>query len=102
MRATEDAGKGPAAELLSFPDTPDRRLRRALRMLDEALAEQRTAVAAFRDNLAALDGAVSGLSGSAMALHGALEGAAAETARAMLAAQELTATAALMDRLVRA
>lgn len=86
----------PAAALLAFPDTTERRLRRALRALDAALAEQRQAVAGLRGQLGALSDAVIGLGNSAQTLHGSLAEAAAETEKARSAARELTATAAMM------
>lgn len=93
---------GPAdAALLSFPDSAERRLRRALRALDTALAEQRSALAEFRSRLGDLQGAVAGLDGSAQGLCGALDQAAAETARAKAAARDLAATAALMEHIAR-
>ena len=97
-----DSTPAPAdAALLAFPDTAERRLRRALRALDTALAEQRSALAEFRSRLGDLQGAVAGLGSSARGLRGALDEAAAETARANTAARELAATAALMDQLAR-
>ncbi|MCC7347038.1 MAG: hypothetical protein IT538_06535, partial [Variibacter sp.] len=67
------------AELIAYPDTTERRLRRALRQLDAALADQRQAVAAFRTQIGALNGAVVRLGDRAASLRGALDGAAAET-----------------------
>jgi hypothetical protein len=93
----------PAADatLLPFPDSGDRRLRRALRALDVALAEQRSALAEFRGRLGELRGAMAGLEGSAEGLRGALDDAATETARANAAARDLAATAALMEQIAR-
>ena len=50
-----------AAPLLTFPQTPQDRLRLALRRLETALATQAGAIAQFRENLAALKDATSGL-----------------------------------------
>jgi hypothetical protein len=87
--------------LLAFPDSGERRLRRALRALDVALAEQRHALAEFRGRLGELRGAVAGLEGSTQGLRGALDDAASETARAHGAARDLAATAALMEQIAR-
>jgi transposase len=86
------------AELVAFPDTPERRLRRALRALDQALAQQRSAVTALRGELAALGQAVAGLQGSTQGLRGALDGAAADCAKARAASLELMKTAEMMER----
>jgi ABC-type transporter Mla subunit MlaD len=88
-------------ELLAFPDTDERRLRRALRALDTALAEQRQSVAQFRAQLSALKGAVDRLGGSAQDLNLALADAAGEASRARAAAQQLAATAEAMDPATR-
>ncbi|MBV1798624.1 hypothetical protein [Siccirubricoccus sp. G192] len=53
-----------SSEILPFPIRPDDRLRRALRQLDLALAEQRQAVAGLRGELARLGEAVCGLDDS--------------------------------------
>ena len=91
----------PDAQLLAFPDTAERRLRRALRALDAALDEQRSAVALFRAQLDQLKGAVGRLGDSAQGLGGALAETAAETARAQAAAQQLVATAEAMEHVAR-
>lgn len=91
----------PDAQLLAFPDTEDRRLRRAMRALDSALDEQRSAVRHFRAQLDALKTAVGRLGDSAQDLGVALAEAAAETARAQAAAQQLLATADAMEHLAR-
>jgi ABC-type transporter Mla subunit MlaD len=88
-----------APRLLAFPDSADRRLRRALRGLDAALEEQRAAIGAFRAEMGRLQGALDGLGASAAALRGNLGEAAADAARANQAAQELAATAEAMERL---
>jgi hypothetical protein len=101
MAVADPSLLAPAGQVISFPDTADRRLRRALLSLDVALAGQRAAVAELRAQLGALDQAVDGLGSSAVALQGSLAGAAAENARAAAAARELQATADIMDSLVR-
>jgi septal ring factor EnvC (AmiA/AmiB activator) len=90
-----------AATLLAFPDTAERRLRRALHALDTALDEQRAAVAGFRGQLAELRDAVGGLGASAGELRSQIDEAAAEVAAASRAAQDLHAAAAMMDALAR-
>lgn len=82
------------AEILAFPARASDRLRRALRTLDIALAEQREAVAGLRQELGALAGATAGLGGALGSLRSALDGAAAETARAGAEARWLEATGA--------
>jgi septal ring factor EnvC (AmiA/AmiB activator) len=91
----------PDAELLAFPDTDERRLRRALRALDTALAEQRQSVAEFRAQLSALKGAVDQLGCSAQGLTVALADAAGEASRAQAAAEQLVATAEAMEQATR-
>jgi chromosome segregation ATPase len=86
------------AHLLPYPDTAERRLRRALHQLEAALAEQRAAVGAFRTELCALQHAMAGLDGSARALGRTLDEAAAETAAAREAAQRLERSAAALER----
>lgn len=87
------------AVLLAFPDSGERRLRIALRKVDDALAEQRLAVAGFRAQLASLQQAVIGLGESAEALNASLGDAAEETTRAQAQASRLQATAEAMARL---
>jgi hypothetical protein len=89
------------AELLAFPDTDERRLRRALRALDAALDHQRHSVAEFRAQLRALKGAVDQLGTSAQDLTTALAKAAGEASLAQAAAQQLTATAEAMEQASR-
>lgn len=84
------------AEIVTFPRRPDDRLRLALRSLDEALAEQRAAVAEFRASLADLSEAVGGLDQGFAHYRAALDQAATETARATEAARQLEATAAAL------
>jgi hypothetical protein len=85
-----------AAAILAFPDRPGDRLRRALRALDAALAEQRLAVAGLRLELGSLAEATTGLEGSLGIYRLALDQAAAETALAVAAARHLEGTAAAM------
>lgn len=89
------------AELLAFPDTDERRLRRALRALDAALDQQRHSVAEFRAQLRELKGAVDQLGTSAQHLTAALAQAAGEASLAHAAAQQLTATAEAMGQATR-
>lgn len=99
MSAAPDS---PGPRLLPFPDTPERRLRRALGALDAALAEQRNAVAEFRAQIDGLRDAVAKLDGSTHALRGSLAGAAENTARAQAAARELMVTAAKLEQAAQA
>ncbi len=69
-----------APAILAFPDRSNDRLRRALRLLDGALAGQRLAVAGLQGDLGALAGAVAGLDGSLGLYRAALDRVAAETA----------------------
>lgn len=86
----------PVADILPFPERPEDRLRRALRALDAALAEQSAAVAGLRRELGALSGAVEGLGNSLQAYSRGL----AETQEAVLGAhaeaRRLEATADAM------
>lgn len=88
-----------ADTIISFPQSSDARLRVALRQLDAALDEQRTAIAAFRRELAILSGAVAHLGSSAADLHASLGDAAEETTRARDAAKVLAVTAATMGHM---
>ena len=85
----------PAA-ILAFPAKPEDRLRRALRALETALAEQAQAIAGLRQELGALSGAVEGLGGSLQAYSQGL----AETQEALSVvgdqARQLEATADAM------
>ena len=96
------APDNPDPGLLPFPDTPERRLRRALGALDAALTEQRGAVAAFRAQIGALRDAVAQLDARADALRGGLAAAAGDVAHAQDAAQALLVTAAKLERAVQA
>jgi methyl-accepting chemotaxis protein len=89
------------AELLAFPDTDERRLRRTLRALDAALDQQRHSVTEFRAQLRELKGAVDRLGGSAQDLATALADAGSEASLAQAAAQQLVATAEAMEQATR-
>ena len=96
------APQNPGAGLLPFPDTPERRLRRALGALDAALAEQRSAVAEFRAQIEGLRTTVAKLDGSTHVLRGALASAAEDAARAQAVARELMVTAAKLEQAAQA
>ena len=96
------APQNPGAGLLPFPDTPERRLRRALGALDAALAEQRSAVAQFRAQIGDLRNAVTNLDGSAQALKVTLASAAQDADHAQAAARELLVTAAKLEQAAQA
>ena len=96
------APDSPDPGLLPFPDTAERRLRRALGALDAALAEQRGAMAAFRVQIGALRAAVAQLDGSTQALRGTLADAAEDAARAQAASRDLLATAARLEQTAKA
>ncbi|MBS7811101.1 hypothetical protein [Roseococcus pinisoli] len=81
------------AQILPFPQTPEERLRAALRGLDMALAAQKEAFADFRANLSALGGAVSGLKASLHDYRGALDDTARDLRAAQSSARRLEATA---------
>lgn len=86
----------PTAAILPFPEKPEDRLRRALRALDAALAEQAAAVAGLRQELGALSGAVGSLGGSLEAYAGGLAKTQVALAEAGAQARQLEATADLM------
>lgn len=88
-----EAPQDAPAPTIPYPDTPERRLRRALRQLDAALAEQREAVGAFREQLRVLKGSVEGLGARMGGLQASLGEAAAEAEAARVASLELAATA---------
>jgi ABC-type transporter Mla subunit MlaD len=97
MPAPDAAGQLPGGAMLAFPDTAEKRLRRAISALNRALDEQRQAVAAFRAQMAALNGAAGALGARADALRGALDDAAAETAKAEATSRTLLALASGME-----
>lgn len=80
-----------ASALLHFPRTDTDRLRLALRHLNEALANQKAAVEAFRSELAALRQATASLSGQVNNYQDRL----AETAHSIGAAHD---AALVLDR----
>ncbi|HWX51309.1 MAG TPA: hypothetical protein VNZ61_24945 [Roseomonas sp.] len=82
-----------AAELLAFPQSPEDRLRLALRRLDTALAQQAAAVAGFRASLSDLRQAVGGLAGQVQRYRTALDDTAAKVERTREVALELERTA---------
>ncbi|WP_149536499.1 hypothetical protein [Siccirubricoccus phaeus] len=88
-----------AATVLAFPERPEDRLRRALRGLEVALAEQAAAVAGLRAELGALSGAMAGLEGSMTGYVAELDRTASAVAGANQAARVLEATA---DRMLLA
>jgi peptidoglycan hydrolase CwlO-like protein len=95
--ASDVIGRADGA-VLTFPDAPERRLRVALRQLDAALAEQRSAVAAFRAELGSLKGALAGLEDSALALKAQLGETAEEAVLARQACATLLTTAEAFER----
>lgn len=86
------------ARLLAFPDSDERRLRRALHALDAALEEQRCAVVAFRTQLASLKTAVGRLGTTAQGLCRVLAHTVAEAEAAQAAARQLVTTAEAMEQ----
>jgi hypothetical protein len=96
------------AEIIAFPlrrpaptkDDGQERLRRALAGLDEAVAGQRVAVAAWRSALADLTTVVSGLGDSLNRYHGSLDALGTRVAGLHTQAVQLgrTADAALTTR----
>ena len=97
MAGSEDEGDA----VVEFPRKPEDRLRLALRRLDEALDQQRVAVAELRGSMAGLKGAVGSLGAGLLAYQGALDGAAAEVAKAHGAALELGRTAEALEAAAR-
>lgn len=94
-----------SAQIIPFPlrptsakDEAQERLQRALGSLNEALAGQRAAVAAWRSALGELAGAVSGIDDSFRRYRGSLDSLAGRVAvlRAQAARLERTADAALV------
>jgi len=101
MPRPDDAAPTTEGRLLLFPDTAEARLRRALRGVDAALAEQRVAVAGFRRQMEALSGAVASLGNSAETLRDSLGRAAAETVSAGRASRELLASATALESIAQ-
>lgn len=96
------APQNPGTGLVPFPDTPERRLRRALGALDAALAEQRSAVAEFRAQIEGLRITVAKLDGSTHVVRGALASAAEDATRAQTASRDLLATATKLEQAAQA
>jgi uncharacterized coiled-coil protein SlyX len=72
-----------SAEIIAFPApviSPQERLARALATLDAALAEQRVAVAKWRDSMNELHATMSSLGQSVQTLHGSLDTLAQQNA----------------------
>ncbi len=84
------------AVLFAFPARPEDRLRLALRRLEESLEEQRQAVAAWRESLAALKTATGDLGGSLESFQGELAGTAAAVRAVGDEARRLEVTADAM------
>jgi septal ring factor EnvC (AmiA/AmiB activator) len=90
--------ESPSADLLAFPSRPEDRLRRALRQLEAALAEQSAAVAGFRADLASLSTAVAGLDNAVQDYRGQLVEVAGAAQRAQRTAHQLEDRAEAMLR----
>ena len=88
------------AAILVFPARPEDRLRLAFRRLDEALAEQRAAVGAWRREIGGLAEATSRLGGSLHAFRDNLQALAETTRQAEEQAKRLDRTADAMLALV--
>ncbi|MBX9700818.1 MAG: hypothetical protein K2X74_15380 [Acetobacteraceae bacterium] len=86
-------------DIITFPDRPEDRLRLALRRLDDALAEQRAAVGAWRAELGGLAEATAQLDGSLTEFHGQLRHLAAAAREVDDEAGRLSRTADMMARL---
>ncbi len=82
-----------SAAILAFPTSSQTRLRRSLADLDEALDEQRAALAAWRAALADLRDATGGLKGSLEAYDSSLGGLATKVRTLNLEAHRLEAWA---------
>lgn len=82
-----------SATLFAFPERPEDRLRRALRSLEAALAEQATAVAGLRAELGSLSGALVGLEITMTGYAGELDRTADAASAANAAARTLEETA---------
>jgi hypothetical protein len=82
-----------AARLIAFPQTPEQRLRVAIRKLETALEEQATAMAGFRSAIWQLGCAMRGLEERTLDYRRNLDGLAGEVVGASLAARRLEDTA---------
>ncbi len=89
------------ATIISFPERAEDRLRHALRRLDEALAEQRQAVGAWRGELGNLADATTQLDGSLSAFRDNLQHLAVAARDVDAEAKRLGRTANLMLRLTQ-
>lgn len=83
------------AETVRLPHPPETRLRAALRALEQAMEEQRLALAEFRQGLSGLGDAVDGLGRSAARFGDALDGLGRQVDDARHAALRLDRTADL-------
>jgi hypothetical protein len=86
----------PPVAVLPFPTRPDDALRLALRHLDEALRDQARVLAAWREEMGRLGGAIGGLKDSVCAYRAALDDTAAAAGHAHAAARRPGATAEVM------
>lgn len=84
------------AEVLALTRNPHDRLAAALRLLDVAQAEQRTAVNAFRENLGVLRDTTSKLQDSVQGWKRAVDATSRDMEAAREVARTLSATAARM------
>lgn len=82
----------PGTGVVGFPQRPEDRLRLAMRRLDEALAEQREAIATFRSNLGELSKAVSGVKDGLDSYQGSLSDLAVGVDRLGTEARALSET----------
>ena len=89
------------ATIFSFPERGEDRLRLALRRLDEALAEQREAVGAWRGELGSLADVTARLDGSLAAFRNNMQHLAIAAQELDHEAARLSRTADLMQQLTR-
>jgi predicted RNase H-like nuclease (RuvC/YqgF family) len=85
-----------AAEIVTFPQRPQDRLRIALHKLDEALRAQARATSDFRSAMGDLKSKVGGMQDGMVAYRDALDRTATEIDRAVKKAKELQETARRM------
>jgi len=90
-----------AAAIFTFPERPEDRLRRALRGLEAALAEQAGAVAELRRELGALSSSLGGLEDAFDGYSVALGQTGTECRRAEAEFRKLETTADMMMALSR-
>jgi hypothetical protein len=83
----------PSAEILSFPNRAEERLRNALAALDAALLDQKLAIEEFQANIGLLGGAVAGLETSLRRYACDLASTQADVLATREAAVQLEATA---------